>query len=81
MYKDFNFVTWRSNNIVGTGQFIRNIVPRLSCLGVLGKKMTLHGDGSSTRRYLWVNDAVEALLKTEVKFVKIIILQRVERLY
>lgn len=62
MYKDFNFVTLRSNNIVGTGQFIRNIVPRFSCLGVLGKKMTLHGDGSSTRRYLWVNDAVEALL-------------------
>tara|TARA_B100000902_G_scaffold347797_1_gene355316 strand:- start:1008 stop:1943 length:936 start_codon:yes stop_codon:yes gene_type:complete len=62
MYEDFNFVTLRSNNIVGTGQFIRNIVPRFSCLGVLGKKMTLHGDGSSTRRYLWVNDAVEALV-------------------
>lgn len=62
MYKDFNFVTLRSNNIVGTGQFIRNIVPRFSCLGVLGKKMTLHGDGSSSRRYLWVNDAVEALV-------------------
>jgi len=62
MYEDFNFVTLRSNNIVGTGQFIRNIVPRFSCLGLLGKKMTLHGDGSSTRRYLWVNDAVEALV-------------------
>tara|TARA_X000001036_G_scaffold398591_1_gene401598 strand:+ start:3152 stop:4087 length:936 start_codon:yes stop_codon:yes gene_type:complete len=62
MYEDFNFVTLRSNNIVGTGQFIRNIVPRFSCLGLLGKKMTLHGNGSSTRRYLWVNDAVEALV-------------------
>lgn len=62
MYDDFNFVTLRSNNIVGTGQFIRNIVPRFSCLGILGKKMTLHGDGSATRRYLWVNDAVDALL-------------------
>lgn len=61
MYKDFNFVTLRSNNIVGTGQFIRNIVPRFSCLGLLGKQMTLHGDGSSSRRYLWVDDAVEAL--------------------
>ncbi len=62
MFKEFEFVTLRSNNIVGTGQFIRNIVPRFSCLGILGKKMTLHGDGSSKRRYLWVDDAVEALM-------------------
>ena len=62
MYKDFNYVTLRSNNIIGTGQFIRNIIPRFACLGILGKEMTLHGDGSATRRYLWVHDAVEALL-------------------
>lgn len=62
MYKDFNYTTLRSNNIIGTGQFIRNIIPRFSCLGILGKKMTLHGDGSATRRYLWVDDVVNALL-------------------
>lgn len=62
MYKNFNFVTIRSNNIVGTGQFIRNIVPRFSCLGILGKKMTVHGKGASSRRYLWVNDVIEALM-------------------
>jgi len=62
MYKNFDFVTLRSNNIVGTGQFILNIVPRFSCLAILGRKMTLHGKGTSSRRYLWVNDAVEALM-------------------
>ena len=62
MYKNFNFVTIRSNNIVGTGQFIRNIIPRFSCLGILGKKMTLHGKGTSSRRYLWVNDVIEAMM-------------------
>jgi len=62
MYKDFNFVTLRSNNIFGTGQYIRNIIPRFSCLGVLGKKMTLHGDGSASRRYLWVGDVIKALI-------------------
>ena len=62
MYKEFDFVTLRSNNIFGTGQFIRNIIPRFICLGALKKKMTIHGDGSATRRYLWVGDAVNALI-------------------
>jgi len=62
MYSDMNIVTLRSNNIAGPGQFIRNIIPRFSCLGILGKKMTIHGLGESRRRYLWVGDAVNALL-------------------
>jgi|TARA_B110000879_G_C11136292_1_gene498272 UDP-glucose 4,6-dehydratase len=62
MYPDMSIVTLRSNNITGPGQFIRNIIPRFSCLGILGKKMTIHGSGESRRRYLWVGDAVNALL-------------------
>jgi UDP-glucose 4,6-dehydratase len=62
MYEDMNIVTLRSNNIVGPGQFVRNIIPRFSCLGILGKKMTIHGTGESRRRYLWIADAVSALL-------------------
>jgi UDP-glucose 4,6-dehydratase len=62
MYVDMNIVTLRSNNITGPGQFIRNIIPKFSCLGILGKKMTIHGSGQSRRRYLWVGDAVNALL-------------------
>jgi len=62
MYEDMNIVTLRSNNITGPGQFIRNIIPRFSCLGILGKKMTIHGAGESRRRYLWIADVVSALL-------------------
>lgn len=63
MYPDFHINTLRSNNIAGPRQFIRNIIPRFSCLALLGEKMTIHGDGSSQRRYLWVKDAAKALIK------------------
>ena len=62
MYDDMNIVTLRSNNITGPGQYIRNIIPRFSCLGALGKKMTIHGAGEAKRRYLWIEDAIDALL-------------------
>ncbi|MAS50896.1 MAG: dTDP-glucose 4,6-dehydratase [Chloroflexi bacterium] len=61
MYPNLHINTLRSNNIAGPRQYIRNIIPRFSCLGILGKKMTLHGDGSSRRRYLWVKDAALAI--------------------
>tara|TARA_B100000989_G_scaffold150600_1_gene112282 strand:+ start:501 stop:1433 length:933 start_codon:yes stop_codon:yes gene_type:complete len=63
MYPDFHINTLRSNNIAGPRQFIRNIIPRFSCLALLGNKMTIHGDGSSQRRYLWVKDAARALIE------------------
>lgn len=63
MYPDMHINTLRSNNIAGPRQFVRNIIPRFSCLGLLGKKMTIHGNGSSQRRYLWVKDAASALLR------------------
>lgn len=62
MYKDMSIITLRSNNIIGPGQFIRNIIPRFSCLGILGKKMTIHGTGESRRRYLWIEDVIDAFL-------------------
>jgi UDP-glucose 4,6-dehydratase len=62
MYEDLHIATLRSNNIIGPGQFIRNIIPRFSCLGILGKKMTIHGKGESRRRYLWIKDAISALI-------------------
>jgi dTDP-glucose 4,6-dehydratase len=62
MYEKMDIVTLRSNNITGQGQFIRSIIPRFSCLGLLGKKMTIHGTGEQRRRYLWVGDVIKALL-------------------
>ena len=61
MYPELNIVTLRSNNIAGPGQFINNIIPRFSILGLLNRKFTMHGDGSAQRRYLWVKDAASAI--------------------
>jgi len=61
MYPELEIVTLRSNNIAGPGQYINNIIPRFSLLGLLNKKFPIHGDGSAKRRYLWVKDAVNAI--------------------
>ena len=61
MHPELNIITVRSNNIAGPRQFINNIIPRFSVLGLLNKKFTVHGDGSPRRRYLWVKDAVHAI--------------------
>jgi dTDP-glucose 4,6-dehydratase len=61
MHPEIAITTLRSNNIAGPRQFINNIIPRFSVLGLLNRKFTLHGDGSAQRRYLWVKDAAEAV--------------------
>ena len=61
MHPEITITTLRSNNIAGPGQFINNIIPRFSILGLLNRQFTLHGDGSAQRRYLWVKDAAMAI--------------------
>ena len=61
MHPELTITTLRSNNIAGPGQFINNIIPRFSVLGLLDRKFTLHGAGSARRRYLWVKDAAMAI--------------------
>ncbi|MGI9249910.1 MAG: NAD-dependent epimerase/dehydratase family protein [Pseudohongiellaceae bacterium] len=61
MHPEMPITILRSNNIAGPGQFINNIIPRFSVLGLLNRKFTLHGDGSARRRYLWVKDAALAI--------------------
>ena len=61
MHPELTITTLRSNNIAGPGQFINNIIPRFSVLGLLDRKFTMHGDGSARRRYLWVKDAAMAI--------------------
>ena len=61
MHPEMTITTLRSNNIAGPGQFINNIIPRFSILGLLNRQFTIHGDGSAQRRYLWVKDAAAAI--------------------
>lgn len=58
---DMPIVVIRCNNIYGPHQFPEKIIPKFVCLVQRGRKCVLHGDGSNTRRYLHVSDAVSAL--------------------
>lgn len=59
----FPVVFTRSANVYGPGQQLYRVIPKaiLSCMS--GKKMSLHGDGSSRRSFLYVDDMVDATIK------------------
>lgn len=61
--KSFNVpaIIVRCNNIYGPMQFPEKIIPKFIRLLQRGEKCTLHGDGSNSRRYLFIVDAVNAL--------------------
>ena len=61
MHPEHKIITVRSNNIIGPRQYVRNILPRFTIQALSGLHLTVHGDGSCQRRYLWVQDAVNAL--------------------
>ena len=64
-YKAYNFpvVFTRAANVYGSGQQLYRIIPRtiLSCL--TGKKLFLHGGGSSIRSFIHIEDVARATLK------------------
>ena len=61
-YKSFKLpvIIVRSNNVYGPHQFPEKVIPKFSMLLSRGQKLTLHGDGSPTRRYLFAGDAADA---------------------
>lgn len=52
----------RANNIFGIRQYPEKLIPRFAMLGYLNKKMTIHGTGLNTRRFLDARDFAEALI-------------------
>ncbi|KAI8930035.1 hypothetical protein BC831DRAFT_441007 [Entophlyctis helioformis] len=52
----------RSNNIYGPHQYPEKIIPKFICSILRGKPCFIHGDGSNSRRYLFVTDLAEAIL-------------------
>lgn len=50
----------RSNNVYGPHQYPEKIIPVFTRLMMQGQKLTLQGDGSNTRRYLFGADAADA---------------------
>jgi len=52
----------RSNNIYGPGQYPEKVVPKFMFQLLNGKKMMIQGSGNQLRSFLYVDDAVDAVL-------------------
>ena len=52
----------RSNNVYGPGQYDEKVVPKFIFQIIDGKKITLQGSGHQLRSFLYVEDAVDAIL-------------------
>mmetsp|Transcript_38583 Transcript_38583/g.62245 ORF Transcript_38583/g.62245 Transcript_38583/m.62245 type:complete len:695 (-) Transcript_38583:392-2476(-) len=50
----------RGNNVYGPRQFPEKLIPKMIMMVTKGKKLTVHGDGSSKRSYLHVDDVARA---------------------
>ncbi|XP_042488528.1 trifunctional UDP-glucose 4,6-dehydratase/UDP-4-keto-6-deoxy-D-glucose 3,5-epimerase/UDP-4-keto-L-rhamnose-reductase RHM1-like [Macadamia integrifolia] len=53
-------VTTRGNNVYGPTQFPEKLIPKFLLLAMRGQKLTIHGDGSNVRSYLYCEDVAEA---------------------
>lgn len=64
-FKNYKFpvVFTRAANVYGPGQQLYRIVPRTILFGRLGKKLPLHGGGSSVRSFIHIRDVSDATLK------------------
>lgn len=61
-YRSFNLpvVITRGNNVYGPGQFPEKLIPKFMSQVQRGLKMTVHGDGSALRNYMYITDCARA---------------------
>lgn len=61
-YRSFKLpcVISRGNNVYGPHQFPEKLIPKFTNQLMRGKQLTLHGDGSNTRNFLYVKDVANA---------------------
>lgn len=52
----------RPSNCYGEGQHPEKLIPKIIRAAVLGRAMTIHGDGTQTRSWLHVEDCARALI-------------------
>ena len=64
-YHSFNLpiVITRGNNVYGPNQYPEKLIPKFINLLKNNNKVTIHGDGSCVRSFLYVSDTVNACLK------------------
>jgi UDP-glucose 4,6-dehydratase len=61
-WRSFKFpcLITRGNNVYGPHQFPEKLIPKFTNQLMKGMKLTLHGDGSNTRNFLYVTDVANA---------------------
>lgn len=52
----------RPTNCYGNFQYPEKLIPKAVRSLLLGRPIPIHGDGTQTRQWLWVNDAADAIL-------------------
>ena len=60
---DFPVIFTRAANVYGEHQSSYRILPKTFILGLTGKKLPLHGGGSSERSFIHIDDVSSALMK------------------
>jgi dTDP-glucose 4,6-dehydratase len=60
---NFPVVTTRAANVYGPGQQLYRIIPRTILFILLGRKLQLHGGGTSTRSFIHMRDVCDATFK------------------
>ncbi len=60
---NFPVVTTRAANVYGPGQQLYRIIPRTILFVLLGRKLQLHGGGTSTRSFIHIRDVADATWK------------------
>ncbi|XP_059664927.1 trifunctional UDP-glucose 4,6-dehydratase/UDP-4-keto-6-deoxy-D-glucose 3,5-epimerase/UDP-4-keto-L-rhamnose-reductase RHM1-like [Cornus florida] len=53
-------ITTRGNNVYGPNQFPEKLIPKFILLAMRGGLLSIHGDGSNVRSYLYCEDVAEA---------------------
>ena len=53
-------ITTRGNNVYGPNQFPEKLIPKFILLAMQGKPLSIHGDGTNVRSYLYCEDVAEA---------------------
>eukprot|EP00240_Pyramimonas_obovata_P003971 CAMPEP_0118930744 /NCGR_PEP_ID=MMETSP1169-20130426/7327_1 /TAXON_ID=36882 /ORGANISM="Pyramimonas obovata, Strain CCMP722" /LENGTH=357 /DNA_ID=CAMNT_0006873147 /DNA_START=33 /DNA_END=1102 /DNA_ORIENTATION=- len=56
-------ITTRGNNVYGPQQYPEKLIPKFVLLAKQGRKLPVHGNGTNTRSYLYVEDVARAFDK------------------
>ena len=55
-------ITTRGNNVYGPGQYHEKLVPKMLMRALQGDPLEVHGDGSSLRSFVYIDDVVDAFM-------------------